>query len=192
MADTILPDDIKTPDQLADRIEQTVKLHKQLGTDCHFVLTVDAASALAEYLRLMEPLKDAVRDRNATYAAIRELLELPADGDIFDRLVEWEQDRIAGEIRLQNAVHNVLAERLYANGKAHHGVAVPFLMRLTMLANEAKLPGYHKGNPAVAEAIAKLGDPAHPNTAEDIGAPRYLRQCEAVAAADEQKTPGEK
>jgi hypothetical protein len=113
----------------------------------------------------------------ATDESIREMFDLPADGDLFERLCDWDQDRVVMQVRLKNAVHNVMAEQLYENGKKDDGVAVHFLMRLSMLAHEAGLRGYGKQNPCVKEAIAVLGDPGQPNTTETVGAPIYERQC---------------
>lgn len=110
--------------------------------------------------------------------SLRELLNMPRDGrDLFESVADWQEEMVVGGIRLQNAVHNVLAERLYENGRKEEGVAVHFLMRLSMLAHEAGLPGYSKENPVVAEAIAALGDPAQPNIAKDPDAAREQARC---------------
>lgn len=115
--------------------------------------------------------------------AIRELFNLPNDGDLFERMADWEESRVVGEVRLQNAVHNMLSEPLYEDGKKENGVSVAFLMRLTMLANEAGLKGYSKTNKCVREAIAALGDPGQPNIAEHVGSAKYAAQCQAWVRA---------
>lgn len=64
------------------------------------------------------------------------------------------------DIRLQGAVLNLLAEPVYEGGEKVNGIAVKLVMRLHLLAHQAELPNYSKDNPAVAEALAALGDPA--------------------------------
>ncbi len=118
----------------------------------------------------------------ATEWAIRELFELPKDGDLFEHIANWDQDRAVGEVRLQNAVHNVLAEMLYEGRRKENGIAVLFLMRLSMLACEAGLEGWDKENPVVAEAIRVLGDPGQPNIRkDDASASELVRQSAACA-----------
>ena len=115
--------------------------------------------------------------------AVRELFKLPKTGDLFDHLAQWDEERVVGEIRLQNAVHNVLAEPIYEEGKRENGISVRFLMRLTMLANEARLKGYGSKSKVVKEAVALLGDPGQANTTENVAAPRYQPQCLATSEA---------
>jgi hypothetical protein len=59
---------------------------------------------------------------------------------------------------LRKCVSNLLAEPVYEGGDKANGIAGSFLMRLNLLAYEAKLEGYSMDNPLVAEALAALGE----------------------------------
>lgn len=107
--------------------------------------------------------------------AIRTLFRLPEGGELFDRLADLLEGQTVLEVRLHNAIHNLLAEPVYENGELHSGIATKFLMRLTLLAHEAGLKEYGKDNVAVVEAIDCLGDPAA-NSPESLAAAAKRRR----------------
>lgn len=61
----VTDDNFKSPSALADRIETAIKLHRSLGSNVHFTLSVDAAAALAEFVRLNVALVGKVKELNA-------------------------------------------------------------------------------------------------------------------------------
>lgn len=105
-------------------------------------------------------LRKEVIDLRVDRQAVRELYGLPHEGDFYEQMADHLEHDTVDEVRLQNAVWNLLTETFYEEGLKNNGVAVRFLMRLHLLACEAGLPEYSKDNPVVAEALAALGDPA--------------------------------
>lgn len=132
----------------------------------------DAWLYVAEIDRLLghiRLLSAALADAECDRRAVRELYHLPHEGDFYEQMADHLEDDVVGEVRLQNTVWNLLTETFYEEGIKNNGVAVRFLMRLHLLALEAKLPEYSKDNPVVAEALAELGDPAT-NSPESLAA----------------------
>jgi hypothetical protein len=103
--------------------------------------------------------------------AIRQLLRLPEDGDLFERVAEWQENQIVGEVRLHNCIHNLLAEPVYECKEMKNGISIRFMMRLHLLAHEAGLKEWGRDNPLVAEALSVIGDPAD-NSPESLEAAR--------------------
>jgi hypothetical protein len=130
------------------KIEDSGDMNLEIGNDC-------VACSLNERSELLSILADGLSDTTEPVDSVTALMTLVNERDAL--LAEVGRLREALE-KVRKRASDLMVESVYEGGDKADGIAVKFLMRLSLLAYEAKLEGYSMSNPFVAEAVAVLGE----------------------------------